>query len=234
MLAGGLLHEGFHAGLDGALVARVRSEYEAGAIPVQWDEARAFLAEIAYHGLQARRLAADLDAGRDRTAGLMGRLEPLRKKVALGRPADRAAYDALAAGFGAEIAIGRLRTRELWQSVRRVEGLLEGLRRDYVRPGTPGEFEEPLEALERDAAGFADEAEGAIGASELARRGLETLLGQWDEWAVGTRPFPPPITDSVAVTARAAAVAWPAPPVDGALDLMRLAGRALDRERSPS
>ena len=234
MLAGGLLHEGFHAGLDGALVARVRSEYEAGAIPVQWDEARAFLAEIAYHGLQARRLAADLDAGRDRTAGLMGRLEPLRKKVALGRPADRAAYDALAAGFGAEIAIGRLRTRELWQSVRRVEGLLEGLRRDYVRPGAPLEFEEPLSALERNAARCADEAGEDLGASELALRRLETLLGQWDEWAVGTRPFPPPITDSVAVTARAAAVAWPAPPVDGALDLMRLAGRALDRERSPS
>ena len=234
MLAGGLLHEGVHAGLDGALVARVRSEYEAGAIPVQWDEARAFLVEIAYHGLQVRRLAAGLGAGRDRTAGLMGRLEPLRKKASLGRPADRAAYDALAAGLGAEIALGRLRMRELWQSVRRVEGLLESLRRDYVRPGAPGEFEEPLADLERNAAGFADEAGAAIGASEAALRGLETLLGQWDEWAVGTRPFPPPVTDSAAVTARASAVAWPAPPVDGALALMRLAGRALDRERPPS
>jgi hypothetical protein len=122
----------------------------------------------------------------------------------------------------------------MWQSVRRVEGLLEGLRRDYVRPGPPLEFEEPLAALERNAALFADVAAGAIGASELALRGLETLLGQWDEWAAGTRPFPPPVTDSAAVTKRAAAVAWPAPPVDGALDLMRLAGRALDRERSPS
>lgn len=234
MLAGGLLHEGFHAGLDGARVARVRSEFEAGTIPVQWDEARAFLAEIAYHGLQVRRLTAGLGAGRDRMAGLMGRLEPLRKKASLGRPADRATYDALAAGLGAEIALGRLRMREMWQSVRRVEGLLEGLRRDYVRPGAPLEFEEPLTALERNAARFADEAGEDLGASELALRGLETLLGEWDEWAVGTRPFPPPVTDSAAVTARAAAVAWPAPPVDGALDLMRLAGRALDRERPPA
>lgn len=234
MLAGGLLHEGFHAGLDGALVARVRSEYEAGAIPVQWDEARAFLAEIAYHGFQVRRLAADLGAVRDRTAGLMGRLEPLRKRATLGRPADRAAYDALAAGLGAEIALGRLRMREMWQSVRRVEGLLEGLRRDYVRPDAPLEFEEPLTALERNAARCADEAGEDLGASELALRGLETLLGQWDEWAVGTRPFPPPVTDSASATKRAAAVAWPAPPVDEALALMRLAGRALDREGSPS
>ena len=234
MLAGGLLHEGVHAGLDGARVARVRSEFEAGALPVQWDEARAFLAEIAYHGLQARRLASDLGAGRDRTAGLLGRLEPLRKKASLGRPADRATYDALAAGLEAEVALGRLRMRELWQSVRRVEGLLEGLRRDYVRPDAPLEFEEPLTALERNAARCADEAGEDLGASELALRGLETLLGQWDEWAVGTRPFPPPVTDSASVTARAAAVAWPAPPVDGALDLMRLAGRALDRERPPS
>lgn len=234
MLAGGLLHEGFHAGLDGARVARVRSEFEAGTIPVQWDEARAFLAEIAYHGLQVRRLTAGLGAGRDRMAGLMGRLEPLRKKASLGRPSDRATYDALAAGLGAEIALGRLRMREMWQSVRRVEGLLEGLRRDYVRPGAPLEFEEPLSALERNAARCADEAGEDLGASELALRRLETLLGQWDEWAVGTRPFPPPVTDSAAVTARAAAVAWPAPPVDGALDLMRLAGRALDRERPPA
>ncbi len=234
MLAGGLMHEGVHAGLDDALAGRVRSEFEAGDLPVQWDETRAFMAEIAFHGLQARRFGADLDAGRERTAALLGRLEPLRKKGTLGRAADRAVYETLAAGLGAEIALGRLRMRELWQSARRVEGLLGNLRRDYIRPGAPEELEGPLAALERDAARFAAAAGEAIGANELALRDVETLLGQWDEWAAGTRPFPPPVTDSNAIVRRAGAVVWPAPPVDGALALMRLAGRALDRGRSPA
>lgn len=234
MLAGGLMHEGVHAGLDDVLVARIQSEFKAGGRPVQWDELRAFMAEIVYHGIYGEWAAADLDAGRARTAGLLRKLEALRKRPRLRPGPDRAAFESLRAGIGVEIALGRLRMREIWQSARRAEGLLTSLRQDYVRGRAPEDVEGPLASLERDAARFTAAAGEAIGACELALRDLEKLLDQWDEWANGSRPFPPPVTDSNAAAGRAAAVGWPDPPVDGARGLISLAGRALERERSLS
>jgi hypothetical protein len=234
MLAGGLMHEGVHAGLDDVLVARIQSEFKAGGRPVQWDEMRAFMAEIVYHGIYGEWAAADLGAGRIRTSGLLRKLESLRKRPILRPGPDRAAFESSRAGIEVEIALGRLRMREIWQSARRAQGLLTSLRQDYVRGRAPEEVEGPLAALERDAGHFTAAAGEAIGAFEQALRDFETLLGQWDEWADGRRPFPPPVTDSNAAAARAAAVGWPDPPVDGARGLMSLAGRALERERSLS
>jgi hypothetical protein len=234
MLAGGLMHEGVHAGLDDVLVDRIQSEFKAGGRSVQWDEMRAFMAEIVYHGIYGEWAAADLGAGRIRTARLLSKLESLRKRPSLHPGPNRDAFEGLRAGIGIEIALGRLRMREIWQSARRAEGLLASLRQDYIRGRAPEEFEGPLAAFERDSARYAAAAGEAIGAYELALRDLETLLDQWDEWADGARPFPPPVTDSNAAASRAAAVGWPDPPVEGARALMSLAGRALERERSLS
>ena len=80
MIAGGLMHEGMHAGMDDALVARVQAEFDAGRRAVQWDELRAFMAEIGYHAAYCRWAAGDL-AGRWRPVeGLLRELEGLRKR----------------------------------------------------------------------------------------------------------------------------------------------------------
>ena len=47
-----------------------------------------------------------------------------------------------------EAALARMRMREIWQSARRIEGLLESFRGDYVLGRPPAEVEGPLAALE--------------------------------------------------------------------------------------
>ncbi len=124
--------------------------------------------------------------------------------------------------------------REIWQSARRIEGLLASFRADYVRGRPPAEVEGPLATLESDAGRFIGDAGEAIQAGELALRDLEGTLDEWSEWAEGRRPFPPPVTDSKAVVKRAAGIAWPDPPADGPRALMRLAGAALEKARALS
>ncbi len=234
MLAGGLMHEGIHAGLDDAVVARLRADFEAGRIPVQWDELRAFMAEIAYHGLYCAWAANDLGAGWSRIGESLARLESFRKRPKLRPGADRAGFEKFRAGEFVEAALVRLRMREIWQSARRIEGLLASFRVDYFLGRPPAEVEGPLAALESEAGRFIGAADEAIQACELALRDLERTLDEWSEWADGRRPFPPPVTDSKAVVKRAAGIAWPDPPADGPRVLMRLAGAALEKARALS
>jgi len=229
MLAGGLMHEGIHAGLDDAVVARLRADFEAGRFPVQWDELRAFMAEIAYHGLYCEWAANDLGEVWDRIGTALAKLESFRRRPRLRPGADRAGFEKLRGGVFVEAALARLRMREIWQSARRIEGLLVSFRGDYVRDRPPAEIEEPLAVLESEAGRFIRDAGEAIQAGELVLRNLEGTLDQWSEWADGRRPFPPPVTDSKAVVRRAAGVVWPDPPIDGPRALMKRAGEALEK-----
>ena len=234
MLAGGLMHEGIHAGMDDAVVARLRADFEAGQMPVQWDELRAFMAEIAYHGLYCEWAANDIGAGWSRIGAALAKLESFRKRPKLRPGADRAGFEKLRAVAFVEAALARMRMREIWQSARRIEGLLASFRGDYVRGRPPAEVEGPLATLESDAGHFIGAAGEAIQAGELALRALEGTLDEWSDWAEGRRPFPPPVTDSKAVVKRAAGIAWPDPPADGPRSLMKLAGAALEKARALS
>jgi len=234
MLAGGLMHEGIHAALDDAVVARLRADFEAGRMPVQWDELRAFMAEIAYHGRYCEWAANDHGEVWDRIGAALAKLESFRKRPKLRPGVDRARFEKLRAGAFVEAALARLRMREIWQSARRIGGLLASFRADYVRDRPPVEVEGPLAVLESDAGRFIGNAGEAIQAGELALRDLEGTLDEWSDWAEGRRPFPPPVTDSKAVMGRAAALAWPDPPADGPRALMKLAGAALEKVRALS
>ena len=228
MLAGGLMHEGMHAGMDDALVARVQAEFKAGRRAVQWDELRAFTAEIGYHGPFCRWAAGDIDGLWSEIESSLGRLEGLRKKAALGSAGDKARFEQTRARIGAAAALSRLRMREIWQSARRIEDLAASFRKDYVRGDVPPEVDEMLAALEREAAGFAAASGEAIKATELAVRSLEYVLDTWDAWAAGRRPFPPPVTDSRAVIRSARDVRWPEPAGGAATTLMKRAARELE------
>jgi hypothetical protein len=233
MLAGGLMHEGTHAGLDEGLIARLRADFEAGRTPVQWDELLAFMAEAGYHGAYVRRAAADIATDWTRIEGRLGELEGLRKKAGLEKSSDRTRFESVRAKAWASAALLRLRMREIWQSARRGRDLAEGLRRDYVREGAPADVAGPLAEFEKDATDFVAAAGQAIQATELAVRALEAVLDTWDEWAEGRRPFPPPLTDSRAVMARARAILWPEPAEKAAAALRTKAAEALTEARKP-
>jgi hypothetical protein len=234
MIAGGFMHEGMHAEWDDALVARLQAEFSAGTRPVQWDELRAFMAEIGYHGPYDRWAADDIAGHWRRVENLLGELEGLRKKPRLGSGSERGKFERVRAQAWAHTALIRLRIREIWQSARRMQDLSTNFRKDYVRNTPSAEIGERLTGLERDTAGFVTAVGEAAQATELAVRSLEVVLDTWGEWAEGRRPFPPPVTDSQAVVKQVQGIIWPEPAADSAAALMKKAAEALEKERTPA
>ncbi len=235
MLAGGLMHEGMHAGMDGeSFVARIQAEFKEGGLAVQWDELRAFMAEAGFHGSFYRWASDGIAAAWDEIEARLEELEALRGKPRLVRAQDRERFERATARLGAATALARLRMRELWQSAQRLRGLMVNFQRDYLKPGPPAGIEDLMKKLAGDIAGFVEAVGESIRRTELALRRLEEVLGQWDEWASGDRPFPPPVTDSKDVLAGAGTAAWPAPPAADAVRLKKRAEEEIARERGVS
>ena len=228
MFAGGLMHEGIHAGMGGEeLVARIQAAYKGGELAVQWDELRAFMAEAVFHGSFCRWAANDIAADRDEIETRLAMLETLRKQPRLVRGPDRKMFERAAAGIGAATALTRLRMRELWQSAQRLQGLMDHFQKDYLKPDPPADVNGLIKNLTATIAGYAGDRIESIRRTESALRRLEEVLGQWDEWAAGLRPFPPPVTDSKEVLARMGQAAWPTPPTADAAHLKKMAEREL-------
>jgi hypothetical protein len=232
MLAGGLMHEGMHAGLDDTLVARVQAEFNAGRRTVQWDELRAFMAEIGYHAAYCRWAGGDMAGRWDRIEGLLGELEGLRKRPSLRPGPDQMRFEKIRAQAWADAALIRLRMREVWQSARRMQDLAGSFRKDYVKSAPPAEVGESLTKLDHDTGGFTASSGEAIQATELAVRSLEEVLDAWGAWAAGRRPFPPPITDSQVIVKQVGGIRWPGREAGTAALLMKRAGEALEKERT--
>ena len=213
MLAGGFMHEGMHAGLDDALVARLQAEFSAGTRPVQWDELRAFMAEIGYHGPYDRWAAGDIAGHWRRVEGLLGELEGLRKKPRLGSgsgPGEvrtRPSRDLGPCRPRSASACGRSGNRPgACRTSPRASG--------RIMSGTPlrRRSESGWRGSSETTAGFVTAVGEAAQATELAVRSLEAVLDTWGEWAEGRRPFPPPVTDSQAAVKQAKGILWPGPP----------------------
>jgi hypothetical protein len=234
MIAGGLMHEGMHAGMDDDLVARVQAGFTAGRRDVQWDELRAFMAEIGYHAAYCRWAAGDVAGHWVQIEGLLRELEGLRKRPRLRPGPDQARFEKSRAQSGAYAALIRLRMREIWQSARRMQDLAGSFRRDYVKSAPSAEIEQLFTRLDGETSGFATASGGAIQASELAVRSLEEVLDGWDAWAAARRPFPPPITDSQAMLRQIKNIRWPDPATNWATALMKRAGEEIEKERTIS
>jgi hypothetical protein len=231
MLAGGLAHEGVHAGVDETAAEVLQVEFLHGGIPVQWDELQAFMAESLYHARFCRWAAGDVRAASDGIEASLRAFEALRRRPLLRPGKDRTAFERERARAWAFAAVVRLRMRETWQSALRVESLVASFRADYLHGEPPPDVAELLATQARDASAFVEASKQAVQGTELALRSLEGTLGLWTVWSEGGRPFPPPNTDSLAVAKRLAAVAWPDPPVEGSRALMERAEAALQGGR---
>jgi hypothetical protein len=234
MIAGGLMHEGMHAGMNNALVARVQAEFNAGRREVQWDELRAFMAEIGYHAAYCRWASGDVAGQWAQIEGLLRDLEGLRKRPILRPGSDSTKFEKARAQAGAYAALVRLRMREVWQSARRMQDLAGSFRKGYVKIAPAAEIERRFTSLDGETSAFAAASGEAIQASELAVRSLEEVLDGWGAWAAGRRPFPPPVTDSQAISRQIKGFRWPAPATDATATLMKKAGEEIEKERTTS
>jgi hypothetical protein len=233
MLAGGLLHEGAHAGVDDATAARVQAEFRSGEGPVQWDELGAFMTEAAYHARFCGWAGTEVVESVRSIEAALSELEPLRRAPALRPGRDQVRFERGRARAWAFAALAHLRMRESWQSARRVKSLVEHFRRDYVRGEAPDDIAGPLTSLDREAAAFVEAQGRAVQAAEYALLSLDATLDLWTDWAENRRPFPPPITDSIRIVSGLSGLVWPDPPAADALALMDLARAALGTAPRP-
>jgi hypothetical protein len=233
MLAGGLLHEGAHAGVDDATAARVQSEFRSGERAVQWDELGAFMTEAAYHARFCGWAANEIAGAARSIEASLRELEPLRRAPSLRPGRDQTRLERARDRTWTFAALAHLRMRESWQSALRVKSLVDHFRRDYIRGEAPDDIAGLLASLDHDAAVFVEAQGRAVQAAEYALLSLDATLELWTEWAEGRRPFPPPITDSIRVVTGFSAVAWPDPPAADALALMDLARAALGTAPRP-
>lgn len=224
MFAAGLMHEGMHAKMDDdALVARIQAEYNGSTFPVQWDELRAYMAELTYHKRAYQWAVGDIRASWKQIESLLKELEGLRKKPEPLSAAGRAKLEAIKAKITAFIALIRLRMREIWQSAQRMQGLMASFQKDYLKPNPPPDVDRLMKKLALDITDFVTKAGQTIQRTELMLRTLEAVLDQWDEWVDRRRPFPPPITDGKDILDKSRKTPWPDPPGDEADELKKRA-----------
>ena len=230
MFAGALLHEGMHAKMDDdALVARIQNDYRGCTLPVQWDELRAYMAEINYHKRFYNWAVGDLMASWRQLGNLLKELEALRNKPKPLSAADREKLEAIKAKIKACIALMRLRMREIWQSAQRVQGLVTHFQKEYIKPNPPADVGDMMRTLTVQVNNYVTQVGQTIQSVELILRGIEANLDLWNEWAACRRPFPPPKPDIEALVEKFRKITWPDPPGDVVDDLKKKAEKEIPK-----
>jgi hypothetical protein len=224
MFAGALLHEGMHAKMDDdALVARIQNDYKGCTLPVQWDELRAYMAEINYHKRFYNWAVGDLMHSWRQIENLLKELEAFRKKPKPLSAADRAKLEEIKAKIKAYIALIRLRAREIWQSAQRVQGLVTHFQQEYVKPNPPADVADMMRKLTVQVNDYVTRVGQTLQQMEVLLRSLEANLDLWNEWAACTRPSPPPKQDIDSILERFRRLSWPKPPGEVVDDLRKKA-----------
>ena len=224
MFAAALLHEGMHAKMDDdKTVARIQNEYNACTLPVQWDELRAYMAEVNYHSQFYSWAVNNIFANWGQIAKYLGQLEKFRNKPKPLSEQDKEKIEEIKAKIKAHIALIRLRMRELWQSVQRMNSLLGHFKTDYIKDNAPAETRDMIDKLAMDIANFVTQVSTAIQNYEQMLRDLEQVLKLWNEWADCTRPDPPDKDVIDDIVKRGRGFRWPAPPVKQVQDIRKKA-----------
>ena len=176
MLAGALMHEGMHAEMDDdELVNRIQSEYKACHLPVQWDELRAYMAEINYHSQFYRWAVGDINGHWKDISDLLAQLETFRKRKKPLSEAEKRKIEEIKAKIKAHIALIRFRMRELWQSAQRMSGLMGNFKDEYLKPDAPDEHRDMIDNIAVNIANFVKDVGLAIQQTGTAPEGLGAL-----------------------------------------------------------
>jgi len=230
MFAGSLMHEGMHAKMDDdQLVQAIQGEYQSCKLPVQWDELRAYMVEINYHNRFYNWAVGDISFSWKQIENLLQELEAWRKKPKPLSEADREKIEAIKVKIKAHIALIRLRMRELWQSVQRIQNLVMNFQKDYLKPDAPPEHRDMLDQMLVSVTDFGNKVGDEIMRQELMLQGLEQQLDLWNKWASCENPSPPAkeLTDDIIKRAREKK--WPAPPSQEAENIRKKAEKEIGK-----
>ncbi len=230
LLAGALLHEGMHAEMDDdKLVNRIQSEYKACNLPVQWDELRAYMAEINYHSQFYRWAVGDINSHWRDISDLLSQLEGFRNRKKPLSEADKRKIEEIKAKIKAHIALIRLRIRELWQSAQRMNGLMGHFKTEYLKPDAPDEDRDMIDKITAQIVSFVKDVGDAIKQTEQLLRDLEHILDLWNEWASCKLPDPPEKKLTEDLLKDVPKIKWPAPPGPQAEEIKKKAEREIGK-----
>lgn len=222
LFAGALIHEGVHAGMDDpGKVAAIQEKYKACKLAVQWDELRAYMTEISYHGRFYNWAVNDIFASWRRIDDLLKELEKLRKKPKPLSKVDKDSLEALKAKIKAYIALIRLRMRELQDSARRMQGLLASFLKGHLKPEAPASDRKALEALLKALTTFTEVVGQELQRQELLLKGLESYLDLWNRWASCELNTPPDRKVVEEIIKKARGTRWTSPPLSQTEELRK-------------
>ena len=222
MFAGALIHEGTHALMDDpAKVAAIQEEYKTCKLAVQWDELRAYMAEISYHARFTNWAVGDILSSWKQIENFLKQLEKLRKKPKPRSQADKDLLEAVKAKIKATVALIRLRMREIEESALRMQGLMRNFRREHLKPAASAQDRGKIDAIAVAVTNFVTAAGQEIRQQELLLQGLEQVLDLWNRWAACELKTPPDIKTVEAIISRRKKTEWPAPPIARAEELRK-------------
>lgn len=235
MFAGALVHEGMHALMDDpALVAAIQEKYKACTLNVQWDELRAYMAEISYHCRFYNWAVSDMFASWKQIENLLKQLEELRKKPKPLSQADKDRLEAIKAKIKATIALIRLRMREIEESARRIQGLMGSFRQEHLKPAAPAQDRNKIDTIAVAVANFVTAVGQEMQRQGLLLQGLEQHLDLWNRWASCELKSPPEKKIADNILKQAKRTRWPAPPIQQAEELRKRAEKEIVKFEAPS
>ncbi|MBC7350085.1 MAG: hypothetical protein H5U05_08955 [Candidatus Aminicenantes bacterium] len=230
MFAASLMHEGMHSKMDDGQLARaIQEEYQSCQLPVQWDELRAYMCEINYHNKFYNWAIGNISSSWKQIENLLQQLEAWRKRPKPLTQAEKDKIEAIKAKIKAYIALIRLRMREIWQSVQRIQNLVMNFQKEYLKPNAPPEHRQMLDRLLVSVTDFANKVGDEIMRQELRLRDLEQQLDLWNKWASCENPSPPPKEVAEEIIKQVKGTRWPAPPVDQTEDIRKKAEREIGK-----
>lgn len=230
MFAGALLHEGTHARMDDAArVEAIQNEYKACKLAVQWDELRAYMTEINYHARFHNWAVGDIFAGWKRIENLLKQLEALRKKPKPLSEADKEKLEEIKAKIKADIALIRLRMREIETSAQRMQGLMNNFRQEHIKPTAPAKDQDMIKSIAAAVTDFVVAVGREIQRQELLLKALEDYLDLWNRWAGCELKTPPDRKIVDDIIKRAKGAKWPSPPIAQAEELRKRGDKEVDK-----
>jgi opacity protein-like surface antigen len=228
MFAGALIHEGMHALMDDpARVAAIQEQYKSCKLPVQWDELRAYMAEINYHARFYNWAVGDIFASWKQIENLLKQLEALRKKPKPLSEADKEKLEQIKAKIKAYIALIRLRMREIEASAQRMQGLMGSFRQEHIKPTAPAREQNMIKSIAAAVTNFVTAVGQELQRQELLLNGLEEYLALWNRWAGCELKTPPEKKIADEILKRAKGAKWPAPPIAQADDIRKKAEKEI-------
>lgn len=230
MFAASLMHEGMHSKMDDdKLVRAIQEEYQSCKLKVQWDELRAYMCEINYHNKFYNWAIADISASWKQIENLLQELEAWRQRPKPLTQAERDKIEAIKAKIKAYIALIRLRAREIWQSVQRIQDLVMNFQKDYLKPEASPEHRQMLDQMLVSVTDFANRVGDEIMKQELRLQLLEQQLDLWNKWASCENPSPPPKEVIEEIIKQVKGTRWPAPPSDETENIRKKAEREIGK-----